>query len=95
LLLRQRSREGDHGRREELFPFGEGTIMQMREQVLELEEFGTRIAAAAPEMTVTSEPSEPSATTLEMKVDLLLQAVSAMQRRLDSIDQTIARALSR
>jgi hypothetical protein len=76
----------------ELFPFGEGTIMQMRDQVLELEEFGTRIAAAAPAMTIASERSD---ATLEMKVDLLLQAVSAMQRRLDSIDQTLARALSR
>ncbi len=77
----------------EVFPFGEGTIMQMRDQVLELEEFGTRIAAGTPVMTVSAE--RPDATTLEMKVDLLLQAVSAMQRRLDSIDQTIARALAR
>ena len=81
--------EGD----KEVFPFGEVTIMQLREQVLELEEFGTRIAAGAPMVTVSAE--RPDAATLEMKVDLLLQAVSAMQRRLDSIDQTIARALAR
>jgi hypothetical protein len=77
----------------EIFPFGEGTIMQMREQVLELEEFGTRIAAEAPALTIATEQSDTA--TLEAKIDLLLQAVSVMQRRLDSIDQTLARALSR
>lgn len=90
------------GQQKEVFPFGDGTIMQLREQALELEEFGTRVlsSTALPATVVTEPPpmiavaAEP-ATSLEAKVDLLLQAVAAMQRRLDSIDQAIARVLSR
>lgn len=80
-------------REKEIFPIGEGTIMQMRDQVLELEEFGTRIAAGAPIVTVAAE--QANSASLEAKVDLLLSAVASMQRRLDSIDQALARALSR
>lgn len=90
------------GQQKEVFPFGDGTIMQLREQALELEDFGTRVlsSAAMPAAVVTEPPpmigvaAEP-ASALEAKVDLLLQAVAAMQRRLDSIDQAIARVLSR
>jgi hypothetical protein len=127
--------EKDSDKNREVFSFGDGTLMQLREQAWELEgqefgnaapEFGTRIISphVEPEEAATTDAGESSTApadeetpwaenasaahaavatphaagdiaTLEQKIDLLLHAVAALQRRLDSMDAAIARALLR
>ena len=90
-----------------LFPFGEGTLMQLREQPWEFEELGTRvIAPQRAAMTIATEEPPPQAAALpvaegdplvriERKLDELTRAMQTLQRRFDSIDATIARALAK
>jgi len=92
----------------DVFAYGDGTLMQLRDQAWDIDgpEFGTRVVpgqdAATPlalpvlETEAGAEPP-PGAdlSRLEQKIDLLMTAVAALQRRLDSIDATIARALAR
>jgi hypothetical protein len=95
----------------DLFTYGDGTLMQLREQAWEIDgpEFGTRVVSGHDAATPLALPvveaeagAEPPSTAaaediarLEQKIDLLMTAVAALQRRLDSIDSTIARARSR
>ena len=92
-----------------VFAFGEGTLMQLREQSFDLDELGTRVATS-PGLTVAAEPGadavvlpiagQPSIpddplARIEQRLEELTRAMVAMQRRLDSIDVTIARVLAR
>ena len=82
---------------EEVFQVGDRTIFQLRKQTFELgEEFGTMVVRphhADEQPEAVAAPA--SAMTLEQKVDTLLNAVAALQRRLDSIDAVIAKIATR
>ena len=92
-----------------VFAFGEGTLMQLREQQWDFEDLGTRVATS-PGVVVAAEPgadavvlpvaAEPSApedplVRIAQRLDELTRMMQAMQRRLDSIDTTVARMLAR
>lgn len=92
-----------------VFAFGEGTLMQLREQAWELEDLGTRVATS-PGLTVAAEPGadavvlpiadQPSIpddplARIEQRLEELTRMMHSMQRRLDSIDVTVARVLAR
>ncbi|HEY0141183.1 MAG TPA: hypothetical protein VGF48_09820 [Thermoanaerobaculia bacterium] len=117
----------------EPFAFGDGTLMQLREQHWDFDELGTmmvpaaarRETAPAPVETVAPAPLEletveigeetkilpvaarpilgivePAAAAdplarIEQRLEELTRAVLSMQRRLDSIDQAMARFLTR
>lgn len=108
----------------EPFAFGDGTIMQLREQHWDFDELGTMMVTpsrpAAPEIgeetkllpiaappaiaeeTVTEAVAAPAPAIemdplvrIEQRLEELTRAVLAMQRRLDSIDQAMARFLTR
>jgi hypothetical protein len=81
-----------------VFPIGDHTIMQMRNQVFALDDAGTIVASRATLGIPTAVESEPAAdpiARLEQKVDTALRALEAIQRRLDSFDATLARVLAK
>lgn len=110
----------------EPFAFGDGTIMQLREQHWDFDELGTMVVTparpaaaeigeetkmlpiAAPPALVepAAEPvaeiaaAAPALETdplvrIEQRLEELTRAMVSMQRRLDSIDQAMARFLTR
>lgn len=105
----------------EPFSFGDGTLMQLREQHWDFDELGTMMVpaaaaapdpletveigeetkllpvAAAPPMLAVAEPvaAADPLVRIEQRLEELTRAVLSMQRRLDSIDQAMARFLTR
>jgi hypothetical protein len=75
----------------DVFTYGDGTLMQLRDD----QEFGTCVMSVASEPVLHATPSADVPMSVEQKLDTLIAAVAALQRRLDSIDSTIARALVR
>ena len=93
-----------HGRREDekdVFPIGDSTIFALRNQRFDTEDLGTMIVREVPSliqpavMTTASELDTDPITRLEQKLDAALHMIAKLQQRLDSIDATIARAISR
>ena len=81
-----------------VFPIGDATVMQMRNQVFELDDAGTIVASRAslgiPTVVEIAPPAEPIAR-LEQKVDAALRALDLIQRRLEAMDATLARVIAR
>ncbi|HEX7150010.1 MAG TPA: hypothetical protein VF618_00880 [Thermoanaerobaculia bacterium] len=91
---------------DEIFEFGERTIMQLRnQQFTPDEEFGTVVlrptttpATPLPSPALHVTGAEPAASAdpmvrLEQKLDAALHLIASMQQRLDSLDATLARFL--
>ncbi len=86
------------------FAYGDQTVVQLRAQPFIVEDdFGTvvtmpidttprRTIAAAPD--VVFEEEEPI-VRLERKLDAAMRQITALQQQLDSLDLTLARALTR
>jgi hypothetical protein len=71
------------------FSYGDQTVLQLRTQRFDVqEEFGTVVLMPVPE------PEDPMAR-MEQKLDLALKQIAALQQRLESLDVTLARVLSR
>lgn len=101
------AREKDNG----LFAYGEGTLMQLREQSWQLDDLGTCVVApapvAAPELladaTVAMPVAEAPAVAAPSSPDAVAddrlarieRKLDALQRRLDSIDLALARFMAR
>ena len=100
------AREKENG----VFAYGEGTLMQLREQPWQLDDLGTCVIAPAPaappellaDATVAMPAEEPAAdvaasatATAEDRFDRLERKLDALQRRLDSIDLALARFMAR
>ena len=87
------------------FAYGEHTVLQMRAQPFDVQdELGTVVTmpidtnvrmplAAVPVETVFAE--EEPIFRLERKLDLALRHIEKLQQRIESLDLTLARALSR
>lgn len=79
------------------FAYGEHTVLQMRSQTFEVEdELGTVISMPIdtnPRKTILIE--EDAVVRLERKLDLALQHIEKLQHRIESLDMTLARVLSR
>ena len=86
------------------FEYGDQTVIQLRAQPFSVEDdFGTvvtmpidtsagrTIAAAPEEVFKEEEPLE----RLERKLDAAMRQIAALQQQLDSLDLTLARALTR
>ena len=90
---------------ENVFEFGDRTILQMQNQDFEpVEEYGTMMQAPsradAPLTTETvagveTPASEDPLVRLEQKLDLAMRMIAAMQHKLESLDATLARLLMR
>ena len=82
-----------------VFEFGDRTIGMMELQTFTLDDYGTRALPPTPVIATITEPlAAPNADPLariEHKLDLMLNAITALSRRIDSIDETIARILNR
>ena len=82
------------------FAYGERTVLQMQSQPFEVSgELGTMLAGSAaspfgPLQTVAIPPEDPIAR-LERKLDLALAQIERLQHRIESIDLTLVRVLSR
>ncbi len=78
------------------FPIGDRTILQLRNQPFALDDYGTMVTPGSSPAVEGSDalPADPL-QRLEQKLDAALRAIEALQRRLDSMDAAIARALSR
>jgi len=85
------------------FLIGDHTILQMRNQSFALDDdgdYGTIVSAGGVSLTPTVPQTEETPTAdpmarLEQKLDAALRAIDALQRRLDSLDISIARMLAR
>ena len=79
------------------FAYGEQTVLQMRSQTFEVEdELGTVVAMPIdtnPRKTLLVE--EDALIRLERKLDIALQHIEKLQHRIESLDMTLARVLSR
>ena len=87
-----------HPRNEENpFAYGEQTVLQMRTQPFEVEdELGTVITMPIdtnPRKTILIE--ESVLLRLEGKMDEALRHIDRLQQRIESLDMTLARVLSR
>ena len=86
---------------ENVFEFGDRTIMQMRGQDFDIgEEYGTMVlppgakpaeAEPEPEQLVSDDPI----VRLEQKLDSALRMIASLQHKLESLDTTLARLLMR
>lgn len=92
---------------DEVFDYGDRTIMQLRAQHFDVaEDFGTVISmppaaeAIAPltreiALPAAIEASDDPIARLEQKLDLALHQIALLQQRLESMDATLVRALMR
>ena len=83
------------------FAYGDRTVLQMQSQQFDVrEDLGTMMvrpdeaAAAIPRQTVAV-PQEDPIARLERKLDLALIQLEKLQQRIESIDLTLVRVLSR
>ena len=81
-----------------VFPIGDATMMQLRNQVFALDDAGTIVAPRAalgiPTAVESQPPADPLAR-LEQKVDAALRALDSIQRRLEAMDATLARVVAK
>lgn len=79
------------------FAYGERTVLQMRSQPFEVEdELGTVVTMPIdtnPRKTILIE--EDALLRLERKMDEALRHIDKLQQRIESLDLTLARVLSR
>lgn len=81
-----------------VFPIGDATMMQMRNQVFVLDDAGTIVAPRAAlgiPTAVESEPATDPMARLERKLDAALRAIESIQRRLEAMDATLARVIAK
>ena len=86
----------------EVFSYGEQTILKMQDQLFTIDDYGTRVGdqmetTTAPAVVVASE-AEPLADPLvriERKLDAALRSLEALQKRIDSLDATVAHLVMR
>ena len=81
-----------------VFPIGDATMMQLRNQVFALDDAGTIVAPRAalgiPTVVETVPAADPMAR-LEQKLDAALRALEGVQRRLEAMDATLARVVAK
>lgn len=89
------------------FAYGDHTVLQLRAQPFEVQdELGTVVTmpidttprnplAAVPAGPVAVAVEEDPMTRLERKLDAALRQIAALQQTIESLDLTLARALSR
>jgi hypothetical protein len=89
---------------EDVFEIGERTIFRLQNQAspFDPDDLGTMVVRPHPatldspsRVVAVSEIEEEPIARLEAKIDALAQTLESLQRRLDSIDSLMARALAR
>ena len=80
-----------------VFDIGDRTIGQMSDQVFAFDEFGTlgTTARSAAIQIATEVPADTTLRRVERKLDVAMRAIAAIQRRVDSIDNVLARVIHR
>jgi hypothetical protein len=84
--------------RDKVFEIGDRTVGVMRDQVFAFDEFGTygtRSASRAIEIAVEKVPGDDTLHRVERKIDGAMRAISALQRRIESIDRVLSRLINR
>jgi hypothetical protein len=81
------------------FIFGDRTVFALRAQAFALgDEYGTIVPRSvirpAAEEAVENAPVDPI-TRLEQKLDAAMKMIETLQKRIDSMDAAVARALTR
>ena len=82
----------------QVFDIGDRTVGVMRDQVFAFDEFGTfgsRAASRGIEIAVEKVPGDDTLHRVERKIDVAMRAMSALQRRIESIDRVLARLINR
>ena len=69
----------------DLFEYGDRTILAIKSQEFALDDVAVASAATAVEVTLT----------IEQKLDAIIRSIESLQRRLDSLDMTVARLVNR
>ena len=80
------------------FDIGDRTILQMRSQKFDVEEFGTIVGPPRLGDTLVTRAREVSAEPLErieQKLDAALRALETLQLRVDSLDSLLSRVVNR
>lgn len=79
------------------FAYGEHTVLQLRAQPFQVEdELGTVLTMPIDTNVRLPRPAEEDGLArLEAKLDLALRQLEKLQQRVESLDLTLARALSR
>lgn len=83
------------------FAFGDGTLMQLREQPWQFDESATLAITPGVSRAAEIAPPPPAAASpdalvrIEQRLDELSRTMHALKKRLDSIDAALARVLTR
>jgi len=80
-----------------VFEFGDRTVGLMRDQVFAFDEFGTYISpgvTAEIEIAAAETASDDTLHRVERKIDAAMRSISALQRRVESIDAVLARVVN-
>lgn len=75
-----------------VFTFGDRTVLQLQSQ--KFEPLRT-VAIPLDAVEALEEPAEDPIVRLEQKIDQALQAIAMLQHKIESLDVTLARVLSR
>jgi hypothetical protein len=81
-----------------VFEIGDRTVGLMRDQAFAFDEFGTCVSpAATAEIEIAAEetPADDTLHRVERKIDHAMRAITALQRRIASIDLVLARVVNR
>jgi len=82
------------------FEYGEQTTARLTTQTFAFDEYETRAAAApgitvATEPTTTVKPEEDPLTRIEKTLERAIASIGDLQRRIDSIDESLAEFIRR
>ena len=80
-----------------VFEIGERTVGLMRDQVFAFDEFGTYVSpTASPAIEIAAEEvrGDDTLRRVERKIDAAMRAITALQRRIESIDVVLARVVN-
>lgn len=81
-----------------VFDFGDHTVGLLRDQVFAFDEYGTygpAAATAAIEIAAEEVPGDDTLHRVERKIDDAMRAITALQRRVESIDVVLAQVINR
>ena len=82
---------------DKVFEFGDRTVGLMRDQVFAFDEFGTYISpgvTAEIEIAAKETPTDDTLHRVERKIDAAMRSISALQKRVESIDAVLARVVN-
>ena len=90
------------GDNDDVFEYGDQTTFRLRDQEFMVDDLSTVASVPVPDLPATDVPADPppppaptDLARIDQKLDAIVHAIEALQRRVDSIDAMIARVLTR